>query len=86
MLAIVSKDMVAAEEHYHRSCYHLYTKDSNTTGQDSGKGASVAKVDTAGEYEAAKKQSYNDLFSYIREELFVNPDLVPMTNLTARLV
>lgn len=27
VLAIVSRDLVAAEGHYHRSCYRLYTKD-----------------------------------------------------------
>ncbi|KAM9333381.1 uncharacterized protein KZ484_018411 isoform 1-T2 [Pholidichthys leucotaenia] len=86
MFAIVSRDLVAAEGHYHRTCYREYTRDSSTTTQDSGKGASAAPTDTDAEYEAAEQQSYNDLFSYVREELFVNPDVVPMTNLTARLV
>jgi hypothetical protein len=86
MLAIVSRNLVAAEGHYYRSCYRLYTKDSNTTVQDSGECTSIAIADTDAEYEAAEKQSYNDHFSYIREELFVNPDVVPLINLTARLV
>jgi hypothetical protein len=28
----------------------------------------------------------NNLFSYIREEMFANPDVVPLINFTVRLV
>ncbi|KAK5921266.1 hypothetical protein CgunFtcFv8_024983 [Champsocephalus gunnari] len=38
------------------------------------------------QYDAAEKQSYSELFSFIREELFLNPAVVPLIDFTARLV
>ncbi len=82
ILAIVSRDLVAAEGHYHRSCYRLYTKDEVSkevvaTNEDD---------DAAAQYEAAVNQSYNELFCFIRMELFGSPQVMTMTNLTSRLV
>ena len=87
LLALVSRDLVAAEGHYHRSCYCLYTKGvDNTAAEDVGAHAvNQSRCDINTQYEAAEKQSFSELFSYIREELFVNSNVVPMTDLTARL-
>lgn len=81
MLAIVSRELVAAEGHYHRSCYRLYTKDvvaihTETEYHD----------DEEEQYEATEKEAYKELFKFIRGELFVNPEVVPMTELTSELV
>jgi len=38
------------------------------------------------QYEAAEKQSYNELFAFVRRKLFVDPDVVPLIDLTSRLV
>lgn len=86
VLASVSRDLVAAEGHYHRSCYRMYTKNSNNIAQESSDGSGATAPDTDHGYEAAEKQSFNELFSYIREELFASPDVVPMATLTARIV
>lgn len=80
ILAIVSRDLVAAEGHYHNLCYKIYTKEvskeevANT--EDGGDAADV-------QYEAAVKQSYNELFLFIRTEIFGNPRVMTMTSLTS---
>lgn len=59
ILALVSRDLVAAEGHYHRSCYRLYTKgEDNTAAEDVG---GTSDIDT--QYEAAEKQSFSSLTS-----------------------
>jgi hypothetical protein len=51
-----------------------------------GKWTTCTISDTEAECEAAEKQSYNNLFSYIREEIFDNPYVVLLINITVRLV
>ncbi len=70
MLAIVSRDLVAAEGHYHRSCYRSYTRQEKVTG--SGRHAE----DSADEYEKALSYSYDELFMKI----------VAMSDLTSHFV
>lgn len=81
MLAITSRDIVAAEGHYHFSCYRNYTRGtpaaSSRSREESG--------DAEKQYEVAEKKSYEELFSYIRNELFPNPEVLAMTNLSSRL-
>lgn len=48
--------------------------------------ASNEDDDAAAQYEAAVNQSCNELFRFIRMELFGNPQVMTMTNLTSRLV
>ncbi len=63
MLAIVSHELVAAEGHYHRSCYRVYTKDPNT---DIDKGE--INLDQAEcHYEAAERMALYKVFAYIKE-------------------
>ncbi|KAI4809933.1 hypothetical protein KUCAC02_018788 [Chaenocephalus aceratus] len=88
ILAIVSRELVAAEGHYHRSCYRLYTKDAAPVAASSAPdGEDIDETNDDGvQYDAAEKQSYSELFSFIREELFLNPAVVPLIDFTARLV
>ena len=85
ILAIVSRDIVAAEGHYHRSCYRLYTKEV-------AKGdVSIDEKDADGDdvedmYNAAANQSYNELSLFLRKELFDNPQMMTMADLSSRLV
>ncbi|KAL1262233.1 hypothetical protein QQF64_007498 [Cirrhinus molitorella] len=82
MLAIVSRELVAAEGHYHRSCYRVYTKDPNT---DIDKGE--INLDQAEcHYEAAERMALYKVFAYIREGLIEHPTVVPFTDLTSKLV
>ena len=81
MLAITSRELVAAEGHYHRSCYRAYTRGqpdkSSKSREESG--------DAEKQYEVAEKKAYQELFLYIRNELFPNPEVLSMTNLSSRL-
>lgn len=82
MLAIVSRELVAAEGHYHRSCYRVYTKVPNT---DIDKGE--MNLDQAEcYYEAAERMGLYKVFAYIREGLIEHPTVVPFTDLTSKLV
>ena len=75
----MSRELVAAEGLYHRSCYRSYTRgkpDSSCDKED----------DEQNPYDAAEKDSFNQLFSYIRNILFPNPEVLPMTDLMSRLV
>lgn len=82
MLAIVSRELVAAEGHYHRSCYRVYTKDLNT---DIDEG--VINLDQAEcHYKTAERMALYKVFAYIREGLIEHPTVVPFTDLTSKLV
>lgn len=82
ILALLSRELVAAEGHYHKSCYKVYTK--GDASASSGAGEEQEQCEQA-VYEEAEKQSYEELFLYIRNELLPNPVVLPMTDLTARL-
>lgn len=82
ILGIVSRDIVAAEAHYHRSCYRLYTR-SETSQQEGALSANDQEDEDI--YEAAVSQSYSELFHYIREELFGTPKVLMMTDITSKL-
>ena len=75
----MSKELVAAEGHYHRSCYRPYIREKPGYSCDK-------EVDEQNPYNAAEKDSFNQLFSYIRNILFPNPEVLPMTDLMSRLV
>ena len=77
MLAIVSRDLVAAEGHYHRS--YMRQEKVYSSG-------SHAEDSQEGEYEKALSHSYDELFMYIRNELFTNPKVIAMSDLTSRFV
>ena len=68
ILAQVSRDLVAAEGHYHNSCYKLYTKEEVSRKEVANNEDGGDAVDDA-QYEAAVKQSYNELFLFIRTQL-----------------
>ena len=81
ILALVSRDLVAAEGHYHTSCYKLYTKGEFCAS--SGVGDTEQGSDAV--YEKAERKAYEELFLYIRNELLSNPEVMAMTDLTSRL-
>ena len=85
ILGIVSRDIVAAEAHYHRSCYRLYTR-GEFAQQGDALGASNQKEEEEDIYGETVSQAYSELFHYISEELFSNPEVMMMTDITSRLV
>lgn len=82
ILAITSRELVAAEGHYHRSCYRAYTREEPAVTS----AASEQGDDIDSQYKSAEKRSYDELFLYIRNELIPKPEILCMTDLTSRLV
>ena len=79
MLAVVSREIVAAKGHYHRSCYSLYTKADRTIDY------SVKNIERAhpdSKYVEMEITAYTQLFDLIRNDLFADPDVILLNDLT----
>ena len=81
LLAIVSRELVAAEAHYHRSCYRSYTKDPLTSVEKD----ELSPLEST-DYECVEKCAYEQLYLYIRSELIPKALIANMTELTAKLI
>ena len=76
ILAITSRELVAAEARYHKSCYKA---DTRTYICDT----KAAEPDTAEtRYHEREQQAYQMLFDHVRETLFNQPQVVKLTALT----
>ena len=74
IIAVTSRDIVATEAHYHRSCYRNYTRaKSENEGGDSC--TLYQKIE----------RSYVKLFEYIRTDIFPNKKIVAIISLTTKL-
>ena len=80
MLALVTRDLVAAEAYYHRTCYRSYTLKS--THPDSTSLFSEPKDQST----MVENEAFANLFKYIREDLFDRPRVLKLTSLTSMLV
>ena len=80
ILVLMSKDLVAAKGHYHKSCYKHYTKEVFTDISSEAK-----EQHELNEYEEAEMQAYNELFLYIRNSFIPNPEILPLTYFTSLL-
>lgn len=72
LLAVTSRDIVAAEAHYHHSCYKLFTRKIDSKCDDKTENNIL-------------NESLNLLFEYIRTDIFLDPRIVPLTDLTSKL-
>ena len=79
MMAIVSRELVAAEAHYHRSCYKDYTRERKDKNNKEG------SFEESSEYEAVESQAYEMLCQHIREDLMENPRVIKFTDLIDKL-
>ena len=84
-LALLSQELVAAEGHYHRKFYRDYTRPDVQAGS-SHMEVDVSQHDEDFGYEDALQIAQEELFSFIRNDLFANPDVVPLTELSTKLV
>ena len=82
ILAVTSRELVAAEAHYHKTCYRDYTREYYT--QPRNKSATVEDGDRT--YADAEDDAYQMLFANIRDDLFPNPRVLTMVDLTENLV
>lgn len=85
VLGLLSRELVAAERHYHRSCYRDYTRPEQGQSRASSAGIDNENDNPAMQYDDAVRQSKRELFSFIRNELFSKPDVMPMTDLMSKL-
>jgi len=86
LLALLSRELVAAEGHYHRTCYRIYTRPENPSLsiKDANAGAESENADLF--YDDAMQLAREDLFSHIRNDLFLNPNVVPLVHLSTRFM
>ena len=87
IMAITSRDLVAAEGHYRRSCYRRYTKKTSSKINSETSGDLKAfHPDPDEEYAKTEEQCYNGLFRFIRDVLFEEPQVIRMTELRKYLL
>lgn len=81
ILALISRYVVAADAHYHHSCYKEYTriKKKEPKNQDNDAG-----TDGDEEYKRTEREAYKDLFVYIRTDI-LNKTVVQVTSLVTKL-
>ena len=82
VLALPSRELVAAEAHYHRSCYRQYTNISSASGQLSTE-QDENTIDES--YANAEGVALAKLFDYIRNGMFVNKSIVELSKLNETL-
>ena len=81
VLSIASRDLIAPEAHYHKSCYRDYTRILDKKNE-----VTSTEGDTEiSKFEAAVSESYEELFEYIRNDVFTVPRVMAMTELTEKL-
>ena len=71
-LWLASREIVAAEAHYHRSCYREYTRPKKQ-----GLGCDISDDTQEAEFDA-----FSDLFEHIRAEVLEKQRVIPMTEVT----
>jgi len=77
MVALTSRDIVAAEAHYHTSCYRNYTRDNENEEEKETHEFIL--------YHKVEGEAYEELFEYIRADIIPNKRLIPVTSLTTKL-
>ena len=79
-IAITSCEIVAAEAHYHHSCYKSYTRDYKrhySLATDQRKTTSAEN-----DYATVEYNSYMELFEYIRETVMPFHDVITLSSIT----
>ena len=81
ILALTSRDIVAAEAQYHRTCYRIYTRSRLSEETESN----VHTINEESEYWLVESNAYDELFEFIRLDLMKQPRLIMLTDLRDRL-
>jgi hypothetical protein len=79
IIGLTCRDIVAAEAHYHRTCYRNYTRVTTTSKQLD------ASEESLQHYSKVECDSYDDLFKFIRTSIIPNQEIVPLASLTDKL-
>ena len=80
ILALTSRDLVAAEAQYHISCYKDYTREKPMDHSSQQEHCDSLL------YSTKEHEAYEMLFSHVRSDLLKDPEVVMMTSLTKELV
>ena len=83
-LAHTSRDLVAAEAWYHKSCYRLYTIVKGTD-ENNSTFLQYNLQDPNYKYKVAEREAYERVTQYVQCELFQTPKVVKFTQLTSML-
>eukprot|EP00058_Branchiostoma_floridae_P000336 XP_002585824.1 hypothetical protein BRAFLDRAFT_111039 [Branchiostoma floridae] len=79
ILAIASRELVAAEACYHKTCYRDYTRNVLSNISNVGK-------EEEQDYSKAESRAYELLFHYIRLDLLQKPGIVRLAELYAQFI
>lgn len=79
MLAITSKELVAAKGHYHRSCYRTYTRGEPASNKELPDDEQQFEEYATDWYKTAETQALQEIVKYIKTELLPLNYIVPMT-------
>ncbi|XP_062584618.1 uncharacterized protein LOC134246311 [Saccostrea cucullata] len=83
IIAVTSRDIVAAEAHYHISCYKEYTKVKKSELKDTDQTNTESDGDE--QYQKIVREAYEKLFEFIRSDVLDSKSIVPVTFLTEKL-
>ena len=84
-MALASRELVAAEAHYHISCYKRYTWDVKTSADTCPTERSSQDIESSA-YSKIESDAYSDLFEFLRSDLFSKPRAMPMSSITDHLL
>ncbi len=82
ILALTSREILAAEAHYHGSCYKLYTKPP----KEMPSAASTSTSDDGLLYKSLELTAYEELLQFIQNEIFLAQKALKLATLTQHLV
>ena len=86
ILALVSRDVVAAEGRYHRSRYRSYTCIKDDVSPENSDIITTYHSDEHDQYKAAENESFAELFQYIQNKLFSNPRAIFLFEIKGRII
>lgn len=86
IMALVSRELVAAEACYHKSCYRDYTRPKVPTSTNYSSVKTDDPEPTDQQYTQLEQEAYGLLFKDIRFDILENPRLVKMSELLNTLV
>ena len=78
MISILTRELVAAEAHYHRSSYRQYTKTGETA-------TSLEPDESDDDYAKAEARAFSRLCDYIRSDAFKDNQVLELSQLNERL-
>lgn len=81
--AITNRDIVAAEAHYHNSCYGNYARKIEKHQETRMPSKDEDESEIA--YNKVESEAYSDLLAFIRHEMLPDKLIVPVATFAARM-